>query len=124
MHELKPQVVRVSGLLRHEERHRAAAGRAEWHAARVELELPGHEPQAKGDHPDVPFVGAAKAQAVTLLEQWRGRPINFFFLRHLLEDMGLWDALSKEKGFSGLTAEESNTKAAFQTVEHGELTDF
>lgn len=43
---------------------------------------------------------ASKQAAVSRVEMWKSRPINFQFLKRLMRDEGLWDALTTQQGES------------------------
>jgi hypothetical protein len=61
---------------------------------------------------------------VNMVEAWRGRPVNFAFLRRVLFDEGIWQAVTETRGtVSGKTLDETGAVADRQAAELGALAD-
>lgn len=83
--------------------------------ARYVRHLLGRDPAAAPDQ--------ARREAASAVEAWRGRPLDFRFLWHVLEAEGLLDALAGEEGESGRTLRQTRTAVEDQARATGDLGD-
>src|SRR5262249_33852584 len=66
---------------------------------------------------------AQRAAIVELVEPWKSRPVNFYFLAAVLGQLGLWDSVVHTPGASGKTLEATKLYVADQIAQTGALAD-
>lgn len=64
-----------------------------------------------------------KKEAVSKIEAWKSRPINFQFLKHVLSAERYWDVLATEAGDSGRSLTTTENKVHEQATASGEFGD-
>jgi len=79
---------------------------------------------ARHDGRATPILDEAQRTAIVeLVEPWKSRPVNFYFLASVLGQLGLWESVVHQRGASGKTLEQTQLYVADQIAQTGALTD-